>query len=79
MSQQRCIYLDNSATTYTDSRVIEEMLPYLGQIYGNASSQHFMGREALKAVDIARAKIIGLLRASFNQKPTKENISSRLV
>ncbi|MCX4362116.1 MAG: cysteine desulfurase NifS [Clostridia bacterium] len=57
MSQQRCIYLDNSATTYTDSRVIEEMLPYLGQIYGNASSQHFMGREALKAVDIARAKI----------------------
>lgn len=57
MSQQRCIYLDNSATTYTDSKVIEEMLPYLGQIYGNASSQHFMGREALKAVDIARAKI----------------------
>ncbi|MDE6473754.1 MAG: cysteine desulfurase NifS [Clostridia bacterium] len=57
MSQDRCIYLDNSATTYTDPRVIEEMLPYLSEIYGNASSQHFMGRQALKAVDEARAKI----------------------
>lgn len=57
MSQDRCIYLDNSATTYTDPRVIEEMLPYFGQVYGNASSQHFMGRQALKAVDEARAKI----------------------
>ncbi|MDE5654713.1 MAG: cysteine desulfurase NifS [Clostridia bacterium] len=57
MSQDRCIYLDNSATTYTDPRVIEEMLPYFGQVYGNASSQHFLGRQALKAVDEAREKI----------------------
>lgn len=57
MSQDRCIYLDNSATTYTDPRVIEEMLPYFGKVFGNASSQHFLGREALKAVDEARAKI----------------------
>ena len=57
MSQDRCIYLDNSATTYTDPRVLEEMLPYFGQVYGNASSQHFLGREALKAVDEARAKV----------------------
>ncbi|MDE5911826.1 MAG: aminotransferase class V-fold PLP-dependent enzyme, partial [Clostridia bacterium] len=57
MSQDRCIYLDNSATTYTDPRVLEEMLPYFGEIYGNASSQHFMGRQALKAVDEARTKI----------------------
>ncbi|MDE5755537.1 MAG: cysteine desulfurase NifS [Clostridia bacterium] len=57
MSQDRCIYLDNSATTYTDPRVLEEMLPYFGQVFGNASSQHFLGREALKAVDEARAKV----------------------
>ncbi len=57
MSQDKFIYLDNSATTYTDPRVIEDMLPYFGEIYGNASSQHFMGRKALKAVDEARSKI----------------------
>ncbi|MDE6275866.1 MAG: cysteine desulfurase NifS [Clostridia bacterium] len=57
MAQDRCIYLDNSATTYTDQRVLEEMLPYFGQVFGNASSQHFLGREALKAVDEARAKV----------------------
>ena len=57
MSQDRCIYLDNSATTYTDPRVLEEMLPYFTDVFGNASSQHFLGRQALKAVDEARAKI----------------------
>ncbi|MDE5616265.1 MAG: cysteine desulfurase, partial [Clostridia bacterium] len=54
---QRSIYLDNSATTYTDPEVLEEMLPYFGQVYGNASSQHFFGRDALKAVDNARERI----------------------
>ena len=49
--------MDNSATTYTDPRVLEEMMPYFTQVYGNASSQHFLGREALKAVDEARAKV----------------------
>ena len=59
---ERSIYLDNSATTYTDPEVLAEMLPYFGGVYGNASSQHFFGRDALKAVDTAReqvAKAIG--------------------
>lgn len=59
------VYLDNAATTSTDKRVVESMLPYMTEIYGNASSLHGYGREAAKAVDESRAKIASL----FNAKP----------
>lgn len=58
------IYLDHSATTYTDPIVLQEMLPYFTEVFGNASSQHKAGRESMKAVDVAReriAKAIGCL------------------
>ena len=56
------IYLDHAATTSVDPRVLEKMLPYFSGVFGNASSQHFYGRKAQKALDEARdtiAKIIG--------------------
>jgi cysteine desulfurase NifS len=56
------IYLDNSATTSLDERALEAMLPYFGKVYGNPSSLHSFGREALRAVDRSRdsiAKILG--------------------
>lgn len=59
------IYLDNSATTYTDPEVLQEMLPYFSQVFGNGSSQHFFGREALKAIDRAREQVA----AAINCKP----------
>ncbi len=51
------IYLDNAATTQMDERVLEEMLPFFRDQYGNASSIHTVGREANVAVEQAREKI----------------------
>ncbi|SFS32434.1 cysteine desulfurase family protein [Sphingobacterium wenxiniae] len=52
------IYLDNNATTQLDSAVLEAMLPYLKDLYGNPSSmQHRLGREAHKAVETARQRV----------------------
>ncbi len=55
------VYLDHSATTYTDPRVLEQMLPYFSEDFGNGSSQHSFGRTALKAIDQAREKIANAL------------------
>ncbi len=64
---QRRIYLDNSATTHTDKDVLHKMLPYFSEVYGNGSSQHFFGREALVAIDEAREKVAKAIGA----KPTE--------
>lgn len=63
----KSIYLDNSATTYTDPEVLKEMLPYFGEVYGNASSQHFFGRDALKAVDKARQQVAKAIGCNPNE------------
>ncbi len=61
------IYMDNAATTRVTEPVLEAMLPYLGQVYGNPSSVHSFGREARKALDAARAQVAAALGAKPNE------------
>src|SRR5271157_2887730 len=56
--------MDNAATTMVDPLVVEEMLPFLTQKYGNASSLHVPGQEAREAIQNARAKIASFIGAS---------------
>ena len=59
--------MDNSATTPVDPRVVEAMLPYLTEKFGNASSVHFFGQEARAAVDRARREVAALIAARPNE------------
>lgn len=57
------IYLDNGATTKTDERVVEAMLPYFTEHYGNASSLHSRGTDANKALQNSRKVIAARINA----------------
>ncbi len=58
------VYLDYNATTPCDPRVVEKMLPYFSEIYGNpANGLHRQGRMAAKAIDDAREKVALLIGA----------------
>jgi cysteine desulfurase len=60
----RPVYLDNNATTRTDPRVVEAMLPWFTEEYGNASSKHHApGRRADEAVEAAREQVAALIGA----------------
>ncbi|TDI79608.1 MAG: cysteine desulfurase [Caldithrix sp.] len=58
------IYLDYNATTPIDPRVLEEMMPYLSENYGNPSSIHSFGRKGKEALDKAREQVSQLISAS---------------
>lgn len=62
------IYLDNHSTTRLDPRVLEAMMPWLTDHYGNAgSTTHEMGREAREAVDAARETLAAAIGATARE------------
>ncbi len=58
------VYLDYNATTPIDPRVLEEMMPYLTEYYGNPSSIHSFGRKGKEALDKAREQVSLLISAN---------------
>ncbi|HZA24922.1 MAG TPA: aminotransferase class V-fold PLP-dependent enzyme, partial [Dehalococcoidia bacterium] len=62
MAPKGTIYLDHAGTTATDPQVLEAMLPYFTQLYGNPSSVHTVGQEARYALDEARERVAKVLR-----------------
>ena len=61
------VYLDNNATTALDEKVLEAMLPYMGQVTGNPSSVHRFGRLQKDAIEQARESVAQLVGARADQ------------
>ena len=61
------VYMDNAATTALRRDVLDAMMPYLTDIYGNPSSLHYFGQEAHKAVENARHQVASALNAEDNE------------
>jgi len=66
-SESRFVYMDHAATTPVDPRVLEAMLPYLTDDYGNPSSLYRLGRTARQALEEARARVAEILGASASE------------
>jgi len=58
---RKTVYMDHAATTAVDPRVVEAMLPYFSDKYGNASSIYGLGQEAAQAIDEARRTVADIL------------------
>jgi cysteine desulfurase len=58
------IYLDNNATTRVAPEVFDAMQPYLGEIFGNPSSSHTLGREMKRAIEQSREQVASLIGAA---------------
>jgi cysteine desulfurase len=61
MTVEGTVYLDHAGTTALDSKVLEAMIPYFSERFGNPSSLHSVGQEARYALDEARERVAGVL------------------
>ncbi len=64
MGTEDIIYLDYNATTPVDSRVLEEMMPFLTSSFANPASSHFAGRKIKDSIERARTQVADLIGAS---------------
>jgi cysteine desulfurase len=60
-------YFDNASTTKLDSRVLEAMLPYFSEIYGNASSKHDFGKVSKQTIDLSRKHVSKLVNCNEDE------------
>lgn len=67
MNKKRAVYLDYSASTPTDPRVVDAMLPYFTDVFGNASSAHSFGRKAEDAIENARRTLAKYLNCKASE------------
>ncbi|WP_342771928.1 cysteine desulfurase family protein, partial [Methanoculleus sp. UBA300] len=63
MEQKRSVYMDHAATTPTRPEVVEAMLPYFTERFGNPSSLYAVAREAKEAVEEARGRVAAAIGA----------------
>ena len=63
VNRSRPKYFDNASTTPVDDRVLQKMLPYFSEIFGNASSNHSYGKEASLAIKQSREQVANLIGA----------------
>ncbi len=61
------VYLDNAATTRLIPEVLNEMMPYMTEVYGNPSSPHYFGQQSQMAVDRARQQVADAINAEANE------------
>ncbi len=67
MTPRRNVYLDYSASTPTDPRVVEAMMPYFTEVFGNPSSIHSYGRRAEQAIEDARETVARILNCHLSE------------
>ncbi len=60
-------YFDNAATTRVKKEVLQEMLPYFSELYGNPSSIYSIGRQSKRAIEIARERVSKLINCKPNE------------
>ena len=66
-SENSPYYFDTASTSKVDSRVLDAMLPYFTEIYGNASSNHDFGKKAKKAIDLSRKQVAQLINSNEDE------------
>ncbi|MGB2581431.1 MAG: cysteine desulfurase family protein, partial [Thermoplasmata archaeon] len=66
--RRRRVYMDHAAASPVDGRVLEAMMPYFSDLYGNPSSLHNTGREPRKALEDAREKVAKLINAGRKEE-----------